>query len=368
MDPEEYTLPERFQDAGYATALIGKWHQGAHAESHPNQNGFDYFYGFLGGYTTPGTGSRRLGFVSKWGAGRPYDWQRNGENVFESEYATILLGKDASRFVRERDRSKPYFLMLSFNAPHFPQVAPEEIVDQYVNDSSCCEVRCRYMAQVDLMDREIGRLVATLESEGIRDSTLIVFFSDNGGSSDFGGSNLPLRGEKGSVYEGAIRVVALANWPGVLASGQVSNQRMQVGDLFPTLEAAADLPIKAPPGESSNMWPAIVGNHEIRREPFLFMVDGPGRRGALQSRAVLADSWKLVVIEDDEKDDGTGSVALFDITKDPNEQVDLSAERPRVVRRLRRVLESLEKKQRGRESGISVGGSRGRSARSISRL
>lgn len=142
---------------------------------------------------------------------------------------------------------------------------------------------------------------------------------------------------------------------------------MQVSDLFPTLEAAADLPIKAPPGESSNMWPAIVGNHEIRREPFLFMVDGPGRRSALQSRAVLADSWKLVVT-DGEEDDGTFSVALFDITKDPNEQVDLSAESPRVVRRLRRVLESLEKKQRGRASAISVGDSRGRSARSISRL
>lgn len=157
IDPNDYTLAERLQDAGYATALIGKWHQGNRPESHPNVNGFDYFYGLLGGY---------VGYDNKVGFGGIHDWQRNGKRVYNHRYATHLLGEDAARSVAERDRSRPFFLLLSFNAPHFPQQAPERLVEEYRNTTDCgtARARCTFMAQVDIMDREIGRLLSTARS------------------------------------------------------------------------------------------------------------------------------------------------------------------------------------------------------------
>jgi len=332
IDASEYTIAERLRDAGYATGLIGKWHQGTRPESHPNRNGFDYFYGFLGGY---------IGFYYKASYLGPHDWQRNGVEIFdELEYATTLLGEDAVRFVRERDPAEPFFLTLSFNAPHFPQQAPQEAIDKYAATSDCQFSRCAYMAQVDVMDQEIGRLVDTLEDEGIRENTLIVFFSDNGGALAFGGSNAPLRGQKLDTYEGGIRVPALMNWPAVLAEGQVRDQLILVSDLYSTLEAAAGLGRRAP-AYSRNALMTAVWNAPLERDPTFFMSRAAETSPVARSRALITGDWKLVVT-DPEAVGAESTAELFRITDDPGEQRDVSRTYAGLMPLLRFMLERAE--------------------------
>jgi arylsulfatase A-like enzyme len=317
IDDSMYTIAERFQDAGYATGLIGKWHQGTRAESHPNQNGFDYFYGFLGGY---------VGFYAKRTFMGPHDWQRNGVEVFdEPDYATTLLGEDAARFVRERDPARPFFLVLSFSAPHFPQQAPPDVVERYASTTDCLPVRCGYMAQVDVMDREIGKLMDTVDAEGLREETLVVFFSDNGGAGVFGGSNAPLRGEKADTHEGAIRVPALMRWPAVLAAGQERQQRIVVSDLFATLEAAAGIRRRAP-AESRNAFMSLVWNVPLRRGPLFFMNLPAGDPTVVRRRAAIVGDWKIVATGPDVAD-GASTAELYRIGGDPTESHDVAAGR-----------------------------------------
>lgn len=172
---------------------------------------------------------------------------------------------------------------------------------------------------------------------------MIVFFSDNGGFEAFGGSNLPLRGGKTQVFEGGIRVVALANWPAGLEGGRVSDQRMSVADVYATLEGAAGLPVLAPTQSSTNLWPALAGHQEIRQRPFLFSMHGPDPEAHERpSRAILTDPWKLVV-NDAEGPGDPAELLLFDVIEDPNEERDLASEHPAIVQELRQTLERLEK-------------------------
>lgn len=341
--PEAYTLAERFQDAGYATALIGKWHLGPSAESHPNRNGFLHFFGLLGGF---------IFNVDKITLQDRHDWQENGEDVFGWHYSTTWLGEAASDWIRERDKSRPFFLTLSFNAPHFPQEAPREVVRKYSGIPPCDVFappsRCTYMAQVDILDREVGRIIDTLREEKLRDDTLVVFFSDNGGAIVFDGDNGELRGEKLTVYEGGIRVVALMNLPGVIQAGQVSHQQMQVADLFATLEDATGLRIEAP-HEDTNMWPSIVANEVEAREPFFFishdedLFDG---FGFPKSRAVIATindtgPWKLVE-QNYLSPAGSRTLELFHLGLDPYETSNAAPLHPKLVQELYGLLEPLQ--------------------------
>jgi arylsulfatase A-like enzyme len=201
------------------------------------------------------------------------------------------------------------------------------------------------------MDWEIGRLLQTLKDEGIDKDTLVVFVSDNGGSAAFGGSNLPLRGGKADTYEGGIRVPAIMNWPGVLAGGDVSHQRMQVADLYATLESAAGLPNRAP-RESFDAWRAIVARKSVPREPLFFM-SAPSARGAFEtrSRSLLAGDWKLVVVDAEAVGGGT-TTELYRITTDPSEQNDLAQEFPHHVLRLRRLVDAREGMLRTEQLGV----------------
>lgn len=345
IDAVEYTLAERFRDAGYGTALIGKWHLGTLDTAHPNRHGFDYFFGHLGGY---------IGYWQKSAWDAPWDWQRNGEDVHDLEYATTRIGEDAARYIRERDASRPFFLTLAFNAPHFPAHAPQEVIDKYIESTSCGAIpeRCEYMAQVDIMDREIGRVVGVLDEEDIRENTLIVFFSDNGGMSIHGGLNQPYRGEKQDIYQGGVHVPALMNWPGVVPAGGESRQRMRASDLYSTLEKAAGLGVEAPPGapprESADLWEPIVGRSEVRRAPFLLTNFFGHSRDVFRDQfpiwtGILTDEWKLVEMELE----GVTTVELFRIAEDPYEQNDVASVYPSIVEKLRRDLVSLQSRTAG---------------------
>ena len=342
----EYTIAERFRDAGYSTALIGKWHMGTQPEFHPNEHGFDYFYGHLGGY---------IGFYIKKAIDGNHDWWKNKEEIYNSRYATNLLGEEASRYIRERDKSKPFFMTLAFNAPHFPQQAPEDVIEKYRNSTFCrfFSNRCGYMAQVDVMDQEIGLVLDTLDDEGIRENTLTMFFSDNGGSNAFGGYNSPFPGEKGEILKGGVQVAAFANWPGVINSGIISDQRIHTSDLFATLEAAVGLRIRAPAHESTNMWPQFNGGARISRNPALLEnLASDTAREFYDSgntsrlwRGVLTDNWRLTI----SNYEGVCNINLFDVN-DPLERDNMSLVHPEVVDEL---IDELQKLEKGLKNDIS---------------
>ncbi|MCZ6792593.1 MAG: sulfatase-like hydrolase/transferase [Planctomycetota bacterium] len=308
---DEHLLPQGFRAAGYQTFMVGKWHLGGGSDPDrlPHHRGFDHCYGCGGGVIDYYEHSNRTGRT---------DWHRNGEALEEKGYSTDLLAAEASRLLRERDRKKPVLLYVAFNAPHGPHQAPDELVEKYRDLGRGRDV---YAATVDAMDRAIGRVLSTLDGEGLKKSTLVVFFSDNGAPVRGGAaSNGTLRGGKGATSEGGIRVPAVMRWPGVLEAGTKSRQVISVLDLFPTLAAAAGVaPGNRQPFDGRDVWPAIRAGKTVPREG---LVISNGR-----STAVFQGPWKLL-------HEGARGSRLYRIAEDPAEERDLAAEHPQLVGRL----------------------------------
>ncbi len=309
---EERFMPQAFQAAGYQTAITGKWHLGhAYKKFLPRARGFDYAYGFLNGNIDYFTHMRDGGL----------DWNRNGVSVREEGYSTYLFGADTIRRIKGRDKSRPFFHYLAFNAPHAPLEAPADLIDRYANVKD--EKRRIYCAMTDAMDQTIGKVLAALDEEGIADNTLVLFFSDNGGPTASGARNTPLRGGKGSTYEGGIRVPAVMRWPGKIKAGAVSQQMMTMMDYFPTLTAAAGIEAgDHRPFDGRNLWPSIQAGRVEPREDIFFSVEG----GRDLRYGVHHQDWKLVI-------DGDQRL-LFRIREDPNETTDMAAKEPRLVEQL----------------------------------
>ncbi|MCP5116505.1 MAG: arylsulfatase [bacterium] len=320
---DEHLMPESFRAAGYQTFMTGKWHLGnAHVNYFPHNRGFDHFYGHSG---------PEVGYYTHLIEGG-YDWQRNGKTVREEGYTTELIGKEAARLLRDRDRSKPVFLYVPFNAPHVPLEAPEKLIEKYAQVAD--ERRRIYAAMVDAMDQEIGRILETLDKEGIRDSTIVFFLSDNGGSLRNGASNTPLRQGKGSVYEGGIRAPAVIHWPGVIEGGGISEQVITALDVFPTMAAAAEVTVGGDkPLDGKNLWPALRAGRTTDREPFIL--------GANGSYTVLRGEWKLVR----HAEPGDNPSELYNLSADPNEKRDLAAEHPEIVKELTARVDRLPKSE-----------------------
>jgi arylsulfatase A-like enzyme len=238
LPTDEWLLPQALKEAGYRTAIIGKWHLGHSDQKYwPRQRGFDYQYGPLIG---------EVDYFTHEAEGVT-DWYRNNNQVKEEGYSTTLLGNDAVKFIDQQSPDTPFFLYLAFNAAHTPYQATPEYLDKYkhITDTS----RRAYAGSITAMDAQIGRVVAALDTKGLRDNTLIVFMSDNGGTRNamFTGAiadvsrikipcdNGPYREGKGTVYEGGTRVVAFANWPDHIKAGSMVNEMMHVVDMYPTL-------------------------------------------------------------------------------------------------------------------------------------
>lgn len=324
---DEHLMPQSFQAAGYQTFIIGKWHLGHTDYRHlPMARGFDHFYGHVNGALDYFT-HKREGAV---------DWQRNGKTVIEEGYTTDLFGQEGVRLIKERDKSKPFFLYLPFNAPHSPLQAPDRLIQKYSGIRD--EKRRIFCAMVDSMDTAIGRVLDTLDSEGLTENTLVLFFSDNGGPTHLGARNTPLRGAKATTFEGGVRVDAVLRWPARLEGGRKTSQVLSVLDVFPTLAAAAGVqPRNTKPLDGRNMWEAIAKNETVGREDFFFAVEREDR----MRLGVLTQQWKLVRVilyEDLETRN-----YLFAIENDPNEQNDLAADHPDVVADLVERIENWRK-------------------------
>lgn len=329
LAPDEFILPQVLKEAGYATRMVGKWHLG-HADRAmwPRQRGFDYFYGAL------------VGEIDhfKHEAHGTTDWYRDNDLLEESGYDTELFGADAVRQIEGHDPASPLFLYLAFTAPHTPYQAPQAYIDRFPEIAD--ENRRTYAAMISAMDDQIGNVVAALEAKGMREDTLIVFHSDNGGTrskmyvgegavgGDLPPRNDPLRDGKGSVYEGGTRVVALANWPGQVPAGEATGV-MHVVDILPTLAGLVGADIaKSKTLDGMDVWQVIGAGQASPRQDMVYNVD-PG------TGAIRDGKWKMVWTAT-----LPPKVELFDLDADPGEANDLSAANPdRIAAMQERVID-----------------------------
>ncbi len=319
-------LPAKLKSAGYTTSLIGKWHLG-------NQNpssavGFEHFYGFMGG---------EVDYLKHTDMRGKLDWQRDGKQIEETGYTTYLFADEASKQIRNRDKAKPFFLQVAFNAPHVELAAPEDLVAKHKSDGL-------YGAVVEGLDVGIGRILTTLDEQGLRDNTLVIFVSDNGAPRRTG-SNAPLRGYKGSVDEGGIRTPAIVRWPKRVPAGVKLDQPIAIIDLFPSIAAALNLPLNAELKiDGVNQWPAIAGGKTLPRPPFLV---------ASSDIALFDGDWKLV-------ETNAGQRALYNLKADISEAKDLLVTQPEQAAKLGAQLDILKKDLPAYSGGnIGPGGGKG---------
>jgi arylsulfatase A-like enzyme len=320
LPPAETTVADRLKAAGYTTALVGKWHLGSRGDLQPLRRGFDEFFGFLGGahsYFNP------TGIL------------RGAEPVKETAYLTDAFGREASAFI-ERNRGRPWFLYLAFNAVHTPMDATKEDLAKFgaITDPK----RRAYAAMMAAMDTNIGLVLRRLRETGQERNTLVCFISDNGGPAMPGVTvnasiNSPLRGSKRTTLEGGIRVPFLVAWPGRLAPGVYDQPVIQL-DLTATALAAAGLEAPADRRlEGVDLLPFLTGKTKGAPHDALYWRFG-------QQMAVRAGDFKLVRY-DGNVDTLTGArnqppsgLKLYNLAADIGETRDLAAAMPGKVREL----------------------------------
>lgn len=314
----ERTLPEALKEVGYQTYIVGKWHLGLFQKDYlPNQRGFDYHYGHYLGMIDYFTHERKGGL----------DWHRNGKTLHEEGYTTNLFADDAERIIAAHDPNTPMFFYMSCNAPHVPLQAPDEYINKYAHIKDM--KRRVYAAMVDCMDVAIGRILDALRNRGMLDNTLILFCSDNGGPINNGSSNGPLREGKGSLYEGGVRVPAVAVWPGRLKARLVIHEPMHIVDWYPTLLKQAGASLRQPlPLDGLDVWPTLTEGKPSPHIEILHNLEPD--RGAIRR-----GDWKLVVTKPSKRHQiQVELVELFNIANDALEKNNLAAEYPDKVQEL----------------------------------
>ncbi len=332
LDTSEYLLPQCLKDAGYTTAIIGKWHLGhADLKYWPKQRGFDYQYGAMIGELDYFTHSD----------GGVLDWFRNNKPVHEKGYTTQLIGADAVKCINAQNPNKPFYLYLTFNAPHTPYQAPRDYIERYQNIAE--PTRRTYAGMVACLDDEIGKVVAALEKKGLRDNTLIIFHSDNGGTRNamFAGQmtdlsktvlpcdNGPYRDGKGTLFEGGSRVCACANWPGHIKA-QTVDGIIHAVDLYPTLAALADASTgKCKPLDGMNVWDTIAEGKPSPRTEVVYNIE-PFRAALRQGDWKCI--WRSLI---------PTSVDLYNLADDPYEKNNVATAHPDKVAAMQERLNAL---------------------------
>ena len=348
---DERTLPQALKDAGYDTAMVGKWHLG-HADQKywPQNRGFDHFYGNLVGEVDYFT-KERGGIV---------DWQRDGKFLKEDGYYTDLIGNEAVSIIDRHDTLKPLFLYVASLAPHAPYQAPQDSIDGY-KDLAGDMHRHTYAAMITDLDTQVGRIVDALKQKGMLDNTLIIFSSDNGGATsalfatgarspeereESGGvgleekppaSNGNLRGGKGSLHEGGVRVPTIFFWPARLKP-RVVDEPLAMVDVMPTVLALAGAHgSEDHPFDGKDIWQTLAEGASSPHEDILINVEA--FRGAIRK-----GNWKLVKIAL-----LPGKTELFDLSKDPAEQNNVADQFPEIAADLEARLMAYAKEKKPSE-------------------
>ncbi|MFJ9039951.1 sulfatase [Streptomyces sp. NPDC102406] len=335
LDPNHPTLASLLRGAGYATALIGKWHCGYLPDYSPTKSGWDEFFGNFGG---------ALEYYSKLGLGGEYDLYEGDVKEGDAEYKdlryyTRILTERASEYVRRDHRDKPWLLNLNFTTPHWPWIADgdEEASAEIVRKIKAGDGRAlfhddggsveKYAEMVQDLDRSVGQVLKALKDSGQEKDTLVFFASDNGGERF--SYNWPLSGNKSSLQEGGIRVPTIVRWPARLDGGQVSHEPVFTPDWTATLlEIGGARPDKAYPLDGTSLAGYLLRGEKLAERDLFWRVRG--------ERAVRRGDWKYY------RGKG-GPDQLFNLSADRREQADRAADRPELLAELKAVWEKKDK-------------------------
>ncbi|HET6406557.1 MAG TPA: arylsulfatase [Chthoniobacteraceae bacterium] len=347
---EERTIAQALRDSGYATAIVGKWHLGHFQPEYlPTRRGFDHQYGHYNGALDYFTHDRDGGF----------DWHRNDRENRDEGYSTHLIARESVRLIKERDPARPLFLYVPFNGVHSPFQVPQSYTEPY---SQLSGKRREYAGMIAALDEAVGQIVNAVNDAGITKNTLFIFSSDNGGPNPRRLSdNGRYRAGKGTVYEGGVRVAALAKWEGQIKPGSAVTEPLHIVDWYPTLlKLAGAKSEQALRLDGRDAWPTITSGAASPHDAIL--LNASPRGGAIR-----AGDWKLVINganSTDEEDNGATQteitdVELFNLIKDPSEKTNLALSQPEKVKELRAhydvyAREAVPPKTRPRPAGFKV--------------
>ncbi len=350
---EDLTVADLFKKAGYNTGIIGKWGLGEYGEGLPNNQGFDYFYGYLNqihahnyypDFLWRNKDRVELANVIKRPDNSYPEANELGAAAVERvEYSQDICSDEAISFIRKT--SEPFFLYLPYLIPHANNEAPfvlnehgMEVPDEgiYV-DKDWPEAQKCHAAMITKLDAYVGRIVQAVKDKGIDDDTIIIFTSDNGphkeagADPDFFDSNGPLRGIKRDLYEGGIRVPFIASWKDKIEAGAVNDHISAFWDFLPTISELVDIELEHYT-DGISMLPTLRGddraqkqhNHLYWRFPFT------------GEEAILIGDWKGVW--------RVTGFELYNLKKDISEEIEISAEYPEIVKEFRELKERLYKK------------------------
>jgi arylsulfatase A-like enzyme len=308
---------------GYTCGLIGKWHLGYPEPYQPNARGYDSFFGLL-------QGSRSYFPIKNPSPHRVF--LDNKSPTPEGGYTTDRIGNGACDFIRQH-RDKPFFLFVSFTAPHGPlepKPADEKKLSKIKEDR-----RRRYAGLVVSLDENVGRILDTLDELGLSEETIVVFTNDNGGQTQTGADNAPLRGRKGQVWEGGIRVPMAIRWPGHTPVGSVVDSPVSTIDFATTIASVSGATIDPAWNlDGMDLSSVIDGRETSLPERDLFWRTS-GKEGPI---AMRRGAWKLVQL----RDQADSEPQLFDLTTDIGEERDVASENPAILDSMKQALDRWE--------------------------
>jgi len=321
---QETTIARMLKDAGYATAICGKWHLGYEPKFFPLRHGFDFWFGPVGGAVDY--------FHHCEYTGQPALYL-NDKPIKREGYLTDLITDEAVKFI-ERRKDSPFFLYVAYNAPHAPYQGPDDKKPEPVPQTDYNKgSRATYAAMVERMDEGIGKILKTLEQKKVADNTLVIFMSDNGANKT--GDNLPFSGYKGNLFEGGIRVPCIVKWPGVFSKGMVSNQPCMTMDFSRSIvRAAGARPRENRTFDGIDILEAIENNQPVQKRTLFWRA----RRGERTRKAVRDGSLKYILSQEGDNFEEY----LFDLERDPAEKNNLISRRQEDVQKLKTLLKNWE--------------------------
>ena len=331
FDENAVTLPQMLNEAGYHTGMIGKWHLGYEKPNIPNSKGFQHFKGFLGDMMDDYWTHLRHGV----------NWMRENETEITPEgHATDIFTDWTIDYLKERQvKQRPFFLYLTYNAPHFPIQPPQKWLDKVQQrEQNITEKRAKNVAFIEHLDFNIGRVMKALKETGLDDNTLVIFTSDNGGALRYAQSNSPLRGSKQQMYEGGIRVPFFASWKGKIAAGSTSDNIGMLMDLLPTFCKVAEKEVTHAI-DGISLLPTLLGEEQVTDDRHLFWVRREGwDYGGQAYYAARYKGYKIL------QNSAYEPLEFFNIAEDELEKAPLNSEGSEVYRKLRMALQEHIKK------------------------
>ncbi len=328
-------IPSILKKAGYNTALIGKWHLGYAPKFSPHAHGFDFSLGPLGGGVDYFMHSTPVGmFLGKMSYGE-HDFFRNGhEQHREGYYITDLITDESVNWINIQKRDRPFFLYIPYTAPHKPYQGPDDYTGKKLTvEQENAPSKENYIEMVEELDKGVGKILAKLKAEGLEKNTLVIFVSDNGPAGP--GSAGPFRDNKGTLFEGGIRVPCIIKWPGHITPGLTSRQVAITMDLTASIARIAHA--SAPPNRPFD-GTDIIKDVEKDRPVYARTLFWRKQRTPRIVKAVHEGHMKYIYV----KNRGDVSEYLFDLSKDPREKNNLKEKYPDKLLKLKKLLKNWE--------------------------